>query len=366
MIRLAPRGVLALALLGAAAALPALAEPAFAVRTGHRCSECHVNRTGGGMRTPYGSLYGQAVLPAWRARLGELGGLLPADPGARFAAGADARVQYVETRKENAEDPGSFEVGEANLYLEGRLLPRRLSVYLDETVGPGGASARELFGLLSFGEKRNGYLKAGKFLPPYGFRLPDDEAYIRQYTGFTYSAPDVGLELGFEPGRWSLALAAVNGAGGGSDDNQSKKFTLRAERRMRNTRLGVSGANNIAADATTNQAGIFGGLNVGRLGLLGEADWVETSADADATTRLVALIEADLLIARGVALKLAHDWIDPDRDVATDARVRDSLGLELVPLPFVRLRTFVRRGDGPPQVAGSRDEQVELELHLYF
>jgi hypothetical protein len=65
-------------------------------------------------------------------------------------------------------------------------------------------------------------------------------------------------------------------------------------------------------------------------------------------------------------VKLAHDWIDPDLDVSTDARVRDSLGLEYVPLPFVQLRWFARFADGPPQVAGSRDTSVEVELHLFF
>ena len=67
-----------------------------------------------------------------------------------------------------------------------------------------GASARELFALFGFAGTSRAYVKAGKFLPPFGWRLPDDDAFIRQSSGFTYSAPDTGVEIGAEPGRWSL------------------------------------------------------------------------------------------------------------------------------------------------------------------
>jgi hypothetical protein len=316
------------------------------------------------MRTAFGSLYTQTVLPSRLLRWREADNLLPANPDARFGVGGDARLQFLALDDRDGPNSVSFEVPEANLYAEARLVPGRLSLYLDERVGPGGASARELFALWDLPVGR-GYLKGGKFLPPYGWRLPDDGAFIRSGSGFTYSAPDLGLELGFEPGLWSLHLAAVNGSGG-SDNNRSKQFSLLALRRIGAGRVGLSAANDIAGGTTTTQAGLLGGLNVGRLALLAEADWVELSGEPDTTHRWLALLEADLLIVRGFNLKLTHDWIDPDRETSTDARVRDSLALEFVPYPFIQARWVARHLDGPPQVDGARGLQVEFELHLFF
>ena len=345
----------------------ARAEPAFAVRTGYRCSTCHANRTGGGIRTAFGSIYTQTTLPHRPLPWGAASTLLRGNPDARFAFGGDLRGQYLTVDSRELEDVSSFELAEANVYAEARLIPNRLSLYLDERVGPGGASARELFGLFAFAdEKSRGYVKVGKFLPAYGWRLPDDAAFVRQFTGFSYTSPDIGVEVGLEPGRWSLHLAAVNGAGGGSDDNRSKRFNLQAVRRFRNWRAGVSGSNNIRGAVTTTHAGILGGANFGRLALLAEGDWVQTRDGAGSDQRLVGLLEADVLLMRGLNIKLAHDWIDPDTGIQTDDRTRDSIGVEYIPYPFIQLRCFVRFRDGPPQVSGSRDDQVELEAHIFF
>ena len=87
---------------------------------------------------------------------------------------------------------------------------------------------------------------------------------------------------------------------------------------------------------------------------------------ATKTERLIAFIEGDILISRGFNLKIAYDWVDPDRDQETDERTRASVGLEYIPIPFLQLRVFVRSRDGPPQVIGARDTQFDLEVHIFF
>lgn len=353
-------------LLGPGAGPPARAEPAFAARTGYSCGQCHVNRTGGGMRTAFGSVYTQTILPTRLLRAGGRGYLLPANPDARLGIGGDARFAYLGVYSDETEDTSSFEIPPSNVYAQLRIIPRRLVLYLDQGVGSGATSTRELFGLLSF-RKGNGYMKVGKFIPPYGWALPDDDAFIRESLGFAFSAPDNGIEVGFEPRKWSMQLAVINGNAATRDDDRTKKFTLRTARRFKRTTVGVSGANDLSGGTTTTWAGLFAGTNIGRLSLFWEEDWRRSRPnDGSSIEQWAALVEADLLIKRGMNLKYAHDWIEPNRDVETDQRQRDSLGFEYIPYPFVQLRAFVRWKDGPPQVAGARDEQVDLEIHIFF
>ena len=120
----------------------------------------------------------------------------------------------------------AFELEEVLLYAEVSLLKEQLSLYLDQRVAPGGALNREAFGL--YKSKRGYYAKAGQFFLPYGFRLEDDTAFIRQITGFNFNNPDRGVEVGIDAAKFSANLALSNGTPGVSETDRGKQVSFRS------------------------------------------------------------------------------------------------------------------------------------------
>ena len=99
----------------------ASAEPRFAVREGLPCSACHVNRTGGGMRTPFGVAWAQSNLPTWRSP-----GVFDPRLGESVSIGANLRLDErsvlpasttLESKHYHSTASSSFESTEGNLYV---------------------------------------------------------------------------------------------------------------------------------------------------------------------------------------------------------------------------------------------------------
>jgi hypothetical protein len=341
----------------ALSARPAVAEPYLAVRTGLRCAQCHVNRTGGGGRNAFGSAWAQTQLPITSA------GVRSRNLNDWVALGLDVRAAFTASLTDDSPRT-TLDVPEAQVQMEARLIANRLAVYVDETVGPDRATAREAFGLVER-LPLNGYAKAGKFLLPYGWRLWDDEAFIRRETGFTYLTPDLGLEVGIEPGPLSWVLAVTNGSVGAAEGNDAKMVTSSAVFTHRRFRIGASASRNAGPGTHREVVGGYGGLSLGPVALLGEADWILQSFDGQADRdQFVAYLEGNWLARRGVNVKLTYGFHDPDVDLPEDERVRWRAGVELFPISFVQLAGFFVRSDN----AGVGDDRsrVDLEAHVHF
>lgn len=357
----------ALASLAVLATGEVAAEPYIAIQNGLACSACHVNRTGGGLRTRFGSGVGRESIP-WTVRPSgdeTFDGSLHE----RVRVGGDLRAAYRAIVPDAPENRyvGEYAISSASLYLAVEALADRVSIVVDERVAPGGAAAREAFALVTTG-RAGLYGKFGRFYPPFGWRLVDDDAATRRHTGFTFDSSDVGVEIGAEPGPTALAIAVSNGSGGGAETDNGKQWTARAEYVGRTLRAGISAAWNDGPGALSKRVGgVFGGLVTGPVVWLAEWDSIEDRApDLSRTKGSAAHLEAVWQVCRGVALRAWGGRFDPDLDVPGDDLTQTGVGGDLTPLPGVQVRGYYRWRHGPPDAPQSRDDRLAVELHLYF
>lgn len=357
------------------ASTAALAEPYLAVRTGQKCSVCHVDPTGGGKRTEFGAAFAQTALA--ESRLDPATGQTIA-PGAPqpapwlgkvndyVAVGADLRANLQYASIPHAADTFGFDPTRAQVYLELKPIVDRLTIYLDERVAPGAATNRETFAMLRSAD-RTLYVKAGRMFVPFGLRLEDDTAFIRQVTGTTFNSSDDGVETGLETGPWSAQLAVSNGAGGGNETNRGKQLTSLATFVQPDWRVGLSVATNFNGATDRRMQSAFAGLRTGTISWL--ASFVQVTDDGTASGRLTqraSLVEGNLELAKGHNVKVTYEFLDPNVDVREDQRERYSAVWEYVPFQFTQIRVGVRRNNGIPQNNAQNATEMFLQWHAFF
>lgn len=345
---------------------PAMAEPYLAVRQGLPCSGCHVNPTGGGLRNAAGVAFAQNQMAARHIDTGDtqwLGEL------SRFVAfGGDFRASATYTEIPNEPD-GKFEFAtdELRAYLDIRVIPDRLSVYVDQRLAPGSSENREAYAQLWFDDSRRYYAKAGKMYLPFGFRLEDDTALVREVSLIGYDTPDNGVEFGLESGAWNAQLAVSNGTAGGPETGSGKQWSLRGEYVGPAWRLGASYNFNDAGDTERHLGALHAGVRTGPVAWLAEVDYVEDRGlPGGPLRRSAGLIEADWMPRRGHNLKLTAESLDPDTDLDHDRQDRYSLVYEYVPVQFLQLRGGVRVYDGAPGDDLGNRRFGFIELHGFF
>jgi hypothetical protein len=366
----------------------ARAEPYLAVANGYKCSQCHVNPTGGGLRNAYGDVFAQTLLPAqhldtgtdtWAGQLNRF-----------LAIGGDLRFDASSTQAPNTQTLNQFQMQQTRVYLEASVIPDRLLVYVDEQVAPGGALNREAYGVF-WSADHSWYLKGGQMYLPFGFRLQDQTAFVEQITGINMTTPDQGVEFGWLKGHWDAQLAVSNGTAGGSASGNGKQTSAQLSWVEPLWRLGLAANyNDAGSDGSKSAVAVFAGLRTGPIAWLGQAELVDDhtssastasgSADTGTTTATTAsatstsgslqeiatLLEADWGFARGNNLKITDEFLNPDRRVGHGEQTRWSLVYELTPIQFVQLRAGVRLSDGIPQDPAEHTRLYFLELHGFF
>ena len=384
------------------------AEPYLAVHYGYKCSQCHSNPTGGGKRNLFGTIFSQTEMPNKIVSGRDITRILNlsrswfdegdeantgAGPGNRkedfslgstfysgyvtsfLSLGGDFRFNYRTTFNNSNGDSNTFNTTQGTLYGSVELLAGALSFYLDEHVAPGGATSREVYGLLR--GPWNSYLKAGRMFLPFGLRLQDDTAFIREVTGFNFGVQDVGVELGMEPGPWSMSLAVSNGSQGSSDNNTDKQVTGLVSFIQRYWRLGAQSTWNNTPGAKRIAVGAFAGVNLGALDipgvdlepvtLLGEIDHIIDDFRSGSRQRqllLYGVINYEIL--KGLNLKFTYDFADPDMSESDNSFIRASTGFEYTMTQFTQLRVFYRFRDATRDNPRDGESMLDFEIHLFF
>jgi hypothetical protein len=245
------------------------------------------------------------------------------------------------------------------------IVPDRLLLYVDERIAPGGSVNLEAYARVSTADQR-WYLKAGQMFLPYGWRLEDDGAFIRQVTGIGFATPDKGIELGFETNTWSSQLAITNGTAGGSETDEGKQVSFRTEHIRPSWRLGASANYNDADAGERGMAGVFAGLRTGPIAWLAEADYIRDDSFPERRKLYAGLIEANWMFKKGHNFKLTAEYFEPDDDVDEDEQNRYSALWEYFPMQFLQFRAGVRVYDGIPQNDQQNRKIYFMQAHGYF
>ncbi len=333
----------------------AAAEPYLAVRTSQPCAACHVNLTGGGLRTQYGSAYAQTSLPAVPASDPSDSITSLFDDRLLFGANARGSARYEDS--DDRDDVSRFETDRVTAYLWAQVNDY-FSLYVDQEFAPGGSLNREAFVLFN---KGNWFLKAGKFFLPFGWRLEDDTALVRQATGINFDNPDNGIEIGYQRGGWNAQLAFTN-----CSTNDGKQGTFRGEFIGSLGRIGVSASHNNTDLVDRTMYGTFGGLRTGDLSWLIEWNRVEDEQRIGTDTEMdLVLLEANYLVLRGHNLKLTLEGLLPDQSGEDDI-YRGSVVWEYFPLAFTQVRVGFRQYDSDDEQARNNREEMFVQLHLFF
>jgi hypothetical protein len=349
-------------------AVRAHAEPYLAVQMGLKCGQCHVNPTGGGLRTAYGDVFAQTLLPQKHIDTGN--DVWTGDISKFIRIGGDLRFDGSVTQVPNTKTLNTFTLEQTRVYLEANVIPERLLVYVDEQVAPNGAQSREAYGVY-WSANHDWYVKAGEMYLPFGLRLQDQSAFILTTSGINMTTSDNGVEFGWEHGHWDTQFAISDGTGGASTTDNGKQYSGQLMWVDSRYRVGAAANLNNKSGGNKSAFALFGGVRTGPISWLAQAEYIDDkSLVEDATIngqkQLASLVEANWLIMRGNNLKITSEFFDPDHRIRNDNQTRWSAVYEWTPIQFVQLRGGVRYQDGIPQIDTQHTKSYFVELHGFF
>jgi len=342
-----------------------MALPRYTARYGQDCRLCHVNPTGGGLRNAYATQY---LIPE---ELAAAPGRAPTTAGGddseasdtgtllslAVSVGADLRTLAL---LEEGGDGTVFSMqGDVYLAMEAA---GDVQLYAEQGQRGGG----EVFGIAT-GLIPRGYLKAGRFVPDYGWRFDDHRLPGRRYLFDADGADDPrglmgsGVELGMAAVGLSATVSALEGEPR-LGNNYAARALLRHERGGLRAGAGASVWRRGAVDGGQRAAGAFWYLAGGPVTWLGEVD--ETRGEG----RLGRLVTHEMAVEmrRGVEARLVYGFQDPDRARQDGARHRLGAGIAWLARPSLGLQVMANRWDVDEGPAVNDGDRYDGELMVHF
>jgi len=335
----------------------ASALPRYSAQYGQNCTLCHVNPTGGGMRTEYAAQYlvpEEIAATGWSEQEAEY-------LNSRIAPGITVGVDLRSLLYQQEGGSGSTIAMQGDLYLNLMLGGR-----FNATVEQGLNGSGEIFGTARF-EMLDGYLKAGRFYPDYGWRFADHQMFNRRYladgSGSDLPAAFLGqgFELGISPGGFSASASLLGGSRHNGDNYAARALYQKG---LGDLNLGT-GASLWRRQLTTGHrraAGIFGYASLGPLTWLGE--WDETH-EGDVLGNLMAH-ELTCRVRRGYDLRATYNFHDPDRALESGVRHRFGGGLSAMPRPYFGYTVMANYWQVEEGSAVSDADRLEGEVMIHF
>jgi hypothetical protein len=399
LARPALRAIGLAALLGTLTAPNAGAEPYMAIREGRKCSSCHVNMDGGGMRTLLASTHLQEITH-YRDLFPELADATESFNGqitSFLSIGGDLRLDDSIVFQDEPNEQGLvphkvlrgrvdeniLEFRRAPLYMLVSLVPDYLEVYLDESFAPNGVVTRELFGLMKGVLPWKGYVKGGKFFLDYGLRTADDtlfsidndanRQFVRGRTGTDFDSSDTGVEVGFQPGPIHFTASVTNGASGDADVRvTSNLYALLTDVPVvDNVMVGVSFLHVNPNNEEDFIYGAYAGSTLGPFEYQAEVDWIH-AGPSDPTVQsfgsFLTYGEVNYLLLDWINTKAFGEYtdVDPNANSTNSAQNRFGFGIEPFLGRFLQTRLFYSIANGPKSRAVDNQNRIVMELHLFF
>jgi hypothetical protein len=359
--------------------------PRFSARYRQNCNLCHHNPTGGGMRSLYASHYLVPAEMVLRPLPAELLEKIQPQVSESIGFGTDIRTIHHLADGDRPPPELNFFQMQGDLYVRFQV-GERLSAYMDR----GQSSTLEIFGL-AYILPWNGYVKFGRFTPAFGWKFDDHRQFTREgrsgdaYRDLFFDPPantDVGVEVGFHPGRLALVASVINGALGmpgvpgapgvpfDQDEDLANTAQLLYRFNLGKVGLAVGGSwwRNTEPGGLRTAAGPFWYVNLYRLTWLGEVDWSDLDPGQDARTALVTSHELSWQLVRGLDLRAIYNFADPDLDRETGFRVKTGGGIDALLTPFFGVQAMVNvyRDEPGLDVTERTYTQSELTLHLFY